>query len=338
MIIKYFKSRIIFAVFLLSVIIFLGTLGYVLIADASWVDALYMTIITISTVGYKEAVPLDNTTRIFTIFLIVTSVLLTAFIISSLTEYLLNNYSFHKIKQYAMKKDIKKLNNHVILCGFGRNGEQAFEKLKSYNKKVIIVDVDSNLSENFTEEGVLHIQGDATNDEVLKEAGIENASHLVCALSDDTQNLYVVLSARQLNSNLQIISRASSQSAYKKMKFAGANNVILPESLGGDHLASLVVTPDLLDFFNNLSISDGATENVRELSFETLCKDKNIKKISELKIQEDTGCSIIGAKKSDKSFHVNPDKDFQVEEGTHLIILGNSNQIELLKSKFNLEY
>ncbi len=338
MILRYFKSRIIFAVFLLTAIIFIGTLGYVLIANVSWLDALYMTIITISTVGYKEAVPVDESIRIFTIFLIITSVLITAFIISSLTEYLLNNYSFSKIKQYAMKKDIKELKNHMILCGFGRNGEQAFEKLKSYNKKVVIVDIDSSLAENFIEDEVLHIQGDATDDEVLVEAGIEKASHLICALSDDTQNLYVVLSARQLNKNLKIISRASNKSAYKKMKFAGANNVILPESLGGDHLASLVVTPDLLDFFNNLSISDGATENIRELSFEVLCKDGNTKKISELRIKEDTGCSIIGAKKSDKSFHVNPDKDFQLEKGTHLIILGNTNQIESLKSKFNLDY
>lgn len=338
MIIKYFKSRVLFAAFLLLLIIFSGTLGYVLITDVSWLDALYMTIITISTVGYKEAVPLDGSTRIFTIFLIVTSVLLTAFIISSLTEYLLNNYSLNKLKQKAMKKEIKSLNGHVVLCGFGRNGQQAFQKLKTYNKDVVIIDRDANLASNFISDNVLHVEGDATEDEILIDAGIKNASHLICALSEDAQNLYVVLSARQLNKDLKIISRATSQSAYKKIKLAGANNIILPENIGGDHLASLVVTPDLLDFFNNLSISDGDTENVRELSFATLCKDGQSKTINQLTIHEKTGCSVIGAKNKKGEFFVNPGGDFELKEGTHLIILGNTKQINSLKSEFNLSH
>jgi len=338
MIIRYFKSRVLFSAFLLLLIIIIGALGYKIIAGASWLDALYMTIITISTVGYKEAVPLDGSTRIFTICLIVTSVLLTAFIISSLTEYLLNNYSLSKLKKKAMKTEIKNLNNHVILCGFGRNGQQAYEKLKNYNKEVVIIDSDANLSSEFVEKDILHVEGDATEDEILIDAGVKNASHLICALSEDAQNLYVVLSARQLCDKLKIISRASSLSAYKKIKLAGANNVILPESLGGDHLASLVVTPDLLDFFNNLSISDGDTENVRELPFSTLCPDGKSKKVADLNIKKDTGCNVIGAKRKDGDFYVNPEDDFELCEGTHLIIIGNTKQIKRLKSKFDLNY
>lgn len=338
MIFRYFKSRVLFSVFLLLLIIVVGTFGYVLIAEVSWLDALYMTIITISTVGYTESVPLDGYTRLFTICLIVTSLLLTAFIISSLTEYLLNNYSLGKLKKKAMKAEIKNLNNHVILCGFGRNGQQAYEKLNTYNKEVVIIDSDANLSSEFVEKDILHVEGDATEDEILIHAGVKNASHLICALSEDAQNLYVVLSARQLCAKLKIISRATSLSAYKKIKLAGANNVILPESLGGDHLASLVVTPDLLDFFNNLSISDGDTENVRELPFSTLCSDGKPKKIIDLNINNETGCNVIGAKRKDGSFYVNPEDDFEIEEGTHLIIIGNTKQIKRLKSKFDLNY
>src|SRR6056297_2811021 len=206
--IKLFRSKIYLALALTAVVLSIGVLGYRYISDYSWIDALYMTIITVTTVGFSEVRPMGAEGKMFTVLLIVTSVFIGGFAISVVTEYLLSRNSLQILKKKRVKKAIDSLSNHVVLCGFGRNGMQAAERLKAYNKPFVIVERDKGIIDR-DNTNFYFVEGDANDDEVLLSAGVERAQFLITALPDDSTNLFVVLSARQLNMNLFIISRAS---------------------------------------------------------------------------------------------------------------------------------
>lgn len=335
MMIKLFRSKIYIGIILLFSLISVATIGFRWIADLGWIDAMYMAIITISTVGFKEVAPLSQEARVFTIILIIFSLIITAYIVSIVSEYVVSEYSYQKLKRKRVNQKIKKLTNHVIVCGYGRNGLQAVKRLRSYNMPCVVIDKDVELLEE-AEEDLLYVEGDAIDDEVLMKAGIKRASALICALPKDTDNLFIVLSARQLTKHLKIISRASQLSSYKKLKIAGADNVILPDSIGGQHMASLIVVPDLIDFMDNMTLSEGDTQNVQEIPYSTICGQGEEKRIRNLSIREETGCSIIGYKKPDGNFLINPESDLLLEKGSNLIILGSQVQMKRLNKKYKL--
>ena len=334
MIFKLFRSKIHLALALLVLLISFGTIGFKIISQLRWLDSLYMAIITISTVGFKEVTELSDQSRVFTIILIILSLITTAYIVSIVSEYIVSEYSYKKLKRKKLNQQIKKLNNHVIVCGYGRNGEQAVKRLKSYNMPCVVIDKGSKALED-TEGETLYIEGDAIDDNILIKAGVKRASALICALPKDTDNLFIVLSARQLSKDLRIISRASELSSYKKLKIAGADNVILPDSIGGQHMASLIVVPDLIDFLDNMTFLEGDTQNVREVSYSTICLDSKPKKIKDLTIREETGCSVIGYRKPTGEFLINPESDLEMERGSNLIILGSSAQMKKLNKLYS---
>ena len=245
--IRLMRSKIVLALSLMVVVLVFGVVGYKMLSDFTWVEAIYMTIITVTTVGFSEVRPLDANAKIFTVFLIVTSVFIFGFAISVVTEYILGRNSLELLKKKKVKKQIDSLSNHVVVCGFGRNGMQAAEKLIAYKKPFVVIEKDKEIIDRY-EETVLFVEGDANEDDVLIQAGIERAQYLITAVPDDSANLFIVLSARQLNKDLFIISRASQITSVKKLEFAGANKVIMPDKIGGDHMASLVVMPDLITF------------------------------------------------------------------------------------------
>lgn len=295
-----------------------------------------MTVITISTVGFKEVETLNDNTRIFTIVLIVLSVVSAAVIVAMLTEIIISNFSIKQFKNRKMKRKIQELNNHIIVLGFGLTGKKVVQRLQSENKDFVIIEQDKeriHYLQNKTE--FLWIKGDATQDQNLMNAGIQKATSLISTLPSDQANLFAVLSARQLNNKVLIVSRLVDTTAQKKLKIAGANQVVMLEKLGGDHLASLIVTPDLLDFFDKISISDGDNRNIKELKFECLCPDQQEKKISELTKLQNTGCKIIGYKDENNQFQINPDDDFVLKKNSSVIVIGNSEQIKKLNSEFD---
>lgn len=316
-------------------VIAIGTLGYIIISGYSFVDALYMTIITISTVGFKEVVPLDTGSKIFTIFLILLSVSVYGYVISVLTEYISNNKLFEELKYRKVQNKIDKLSNHIIVCGYGRNGKQATERLKRYDKVCVVVESNTELIDQIMlDNKLLWVKGDATNDEVLKMAGIDEAESLITTLPSDANNLYVVLSARQLNKKCKIISRASNDSSYSKLKIAGADNVIMPDKLGGEHMASLVVTPDIIEFIDRLSIEGESSNNIEELIIENLPEEFKNKSILELNLRRKTGCNVIGFKTPEKEYIINPDASTKLIPNSKLIVIGKPEQIELLHQLF----
>jgi len=333
---KLFRSKIYTALLLLILVLFIGILGFRIIADYTWIDAIYMTVITITTVGFEEVNPLDNTAKIFTVFLILASVVIVGYAISIITEYILSRNNLEDIKQRKMQKEIEAMKNHIIICGFGRNGKQAARKLRTYNKPFVIIEKEKEIIERLQEENVPFVLGNANEDETLIEAGIERASTLISALPSDADNLFVVLSARQINSKMTIISRASQETSYNKLKLAGANNVILPDKIGGDHMASLVVIPDLIEFIDNLGIVGERNINVEEVKVEQLYNTKNIKTIRQLDLRKLTGCNVIGFKDPDGEYMVNPGADTKLVPGSKIVVLGRPEQIQSLNSQYNI--
>lgn len=331
----FIKSKFYSALSLLFLIILVGTFGYVYIAKYGWIDALYMTVITISTVGFKEVQPLDFDAKIFTIFLIITSITIFGYIVSVITDYIANNKFIEELKFKQVQKKIQRLENHTIVCGFGRNGKQAMARLKSYKRGCVIIESDPELIEEIELAGeMLYIKGDATSDDVLLSAGIERASSLITTLPSDADNLYVVLSARQLNGECTIVSRASIDTSNRKLKVAGADNVIMPDKIGGAHMASLVVTPDIIEFIDRLSIEGESSSNLEELVIENLPIEYKNKSILDLDLRKRTGCTVIGFKTPGKEYVINPDASTKLVPKSKLIVIGNPEEIQKLHKLF----
>jgi voltage-gated potassium channel len=328
------RSKLQKAFLLLVVIIAIGVLGYTLISGYSVVDALYMTVITISTVGFGEIEPLNDGEKLFTVFLITTSIVSFGYTVSAFTEYIVSGQIFQQLKLKKVQKRIEQLEGHTIICGFGRNGKQAMVKLQNYKQQFVIVEKDEDIVRLIDSEGYLNVYGDATRDEVLNRAGIEKAANLITALPSDADNLFVVLTAKQLNKNCKVISRASSETSYDKLKIAGADNVIMPDMLGGDHMASLVVTPDVLEFVGKLTIEGEKTANLEEISVNDLPEKYLQKTILDLDLRKKTGCTVIGFKAPDGSYIINPEASLELEKDSNLIVLGRPEQITKLRQLF----
>jgi voltage-gated potassium channel len=331
----FIKTKIYSAILLLFGIIAFGTIGYILIADFNFLDAIYMTILTLSTVGFREVQPLDDDAKVFTISLILTSVLLYGYILSAITEYISNNQLFQELKIKKVQKKINNLTGHTIVCGYGRNGKQAVARLISYNQPCVVIENRNELIEDLDKnDKIMHVKGDATDDEALLRAGIKQAKHLITTLPSDADNLFVVLSARQLNKTCTIISRASNDSSYTKLKIAGADNVIMPDRLGGGHMASLVVTPDLLEFIERLSLIGEEKNSIIELPIEVLPSEFRNKSILDLDLRRKSGCTVVGLKTTNKEYMINPDGNTLLEPGSKLIVIGKPEQIKKLNEIF----
>lgn len=335
--IKFFRTKIYTAVFLLTLLLAIGVIGFKVMSNYTWVDSFYMTVITITTVGFGEVQPLDDNAKIFTIFLILTSVIILGYAITVITEYILSKNDFEELKQKKMQKKIDNFKNHIIICGYGRNGKQAAKKLNDYGKPFVIIEKDKEVIERNYDDDLPFVFGNANEDEVLIEAGIEHASTLISALPNDADNLFVVLSARQINKNMSIISRASQETSYEKLKLAGANNVILPDRIGGDHMASLVVIPDLVEFIDNLGIVGERNINIEEVVVDKLYDISVLKTIKDLDLRRKTGCTVIGFKDGKGEYVVNPEADTQLISGSKIIVLGRPEQIVRLNSLFDIK-
>ena len=320
--VTFLKKKIYIAIFLLLVVISFGILGFKVISHYTWIDALYMTIITITTVGFGEVVPLDDQSKVFTIFLILISLVVVGYALSIITEYILSKNNIEELKQKKMQKLIDGFKNHVIICGYGRNGKQAARKLAAHKRSFVIIEKDKNVIERLKFDQVPYVIGNANEDETLLLAGVDRASCFICALPNDADNLFVVLSARQMNKNINIISRASQESSYEKLKFAGANNVILPDMIGGDHMASLVVVPGLMEFLDNLSIVGKSNINIEEVAVEKLYNTKKERTIKDLDLRRKTGCTVIGYKDENGEYIVNPEADLMLARNSKIIVLG----------------
>ncbi|MCW3125742.1 MAG: potassium channel protein [Bacteroidetes bacterium] len=299
----------------------IGVMGFMGIEGYGLLDAVFMTVITLSTVGYQEVHPLSDAGKVFDTILIVTNLGLFTYFISTLTRYFIDGEFRAHLKNMKMERSIAALEGHTILCGYGRNGRAAAKILSKNNASYVVIERAVADKQRATH----HIEGDATDEETLIAAGIARAGALITTLPVDAENLYIVLSARQLNSRIKIISRASDDQAVKKMKIAGADNVIMPDKIGGAHMATLVLNPDLKEFMDVLSAQgyDGTT--VEELPIIRQVQLQN------LDPWRATGANILAIKKGQNQYIMNPAHDVQVSTGDRLIVMGNKEQIAALR-------
>jgi len=333
---KLLSNNIFGALALLVMVFFMGVFGFRFGYAYEWIDAMYMTVITITTVGFGELHPLSPSEKIFTSVLIISSIFIVGYSIKVISEYILSNNNIGNLRQKKVQKKIDTLDNHIVVCGFGRNGKQAVQKLQAYNHDFVVIEEDEEIIERFQDE-ILFVHGNANEDDILIMAGLERAHTLICALPSDADNLFVVLSARQMKKDLKIISRASQDTSYKKLKLAGADNVIMPAKIGGDHMASLVVVPDLVEFLDNLTVSgEQDSINVEQIEFNKICTDGKERAITDLDLRKKTGCSIIGYKTPGGEYVVNPEPSTVIVPGSKLILIGRPNQIEKLKELYNV--
>lgn len=324
-------QEVIIAGLLLTLVIVIGILGYMNIDGYTFVDALYMTVITVSTVGFGEVNQLTDAGKIFTSLLILSSLVVLGYFVSILTQKLVHTQMSFFYARGNRKNRLKKMENHVIVVGYGRNGKQVVSELTTLGTKLIVVDENHDLVVNNMGQPVRFIEGDATVDEVLIKAGIKSAISLITTLPNDADNLYVVLTARSLKHDLKIISRASSESSEKKLRMAGVDSVVMPERVGGAHMATLIAQPDIVEFLDHLSMRSDTPSQLMEIMCNELPADLVNKPIKEIKIRELSGANIIGMKTATGDIIVNPTPDIKLMPHSKLFVLGTNDQIKRLR-------
>ena len=320
------------ALILIFLVFFISIAGYMIIEDYSLLEAIYMTIITISTVGYGEVNPLSDAGKLFCTFVIILNIGAFTYSLAVFTYYIVEGEIFAKFHNNYIKKKVDSFQGHTIICGFGRYGKEIFGNLNSAKADLVIIEQDENVITQIQsdEKKIFYVKGDSTQDEVLKEAGIERASSLISVLGDDGDNLLTVMSARQLNNEVVIISRASTPRIEPKMVKAGADHVLVLEALGGFYMASLLNKPNAVDFFTFLT-----KEVSEDLGFEEIDSNQQAdffigKSIREIDVRGKFGVNIVAMRDHNDQFIVNPQPDFIIQEGYKLIVLGTNAQIEAI--------
>ena len=320
-----------FAILLL--IMLTGTIGFLLLENYSVIDALYMTTITLATIGYNEPQPLSDAGKIFNIIFIISSFAVFAYIISSLTRDIVSGEMARYLKNRKFMNAISKFSGHVIICGFGRHGQQAAEVLLANKMDFVVIDKDDIHMKNWLEEDkkLVYIHGDATDDEIIMKAGIMKAKAVLLSLPTDADNVFTVLSIREMNPDIIIISRAQLKSSVPKLKTAGANHVILPELIGGAYMASLISSPDVIELINSLWGDQPDSANIESVSYDELPSGIKDKSIQEIINWVNTGVNCLGIKDKDGKYIVNPPQETIIGAEMKIIFFGSMQQILSLK-------
>jgi voltage-gated potassium channel len=259
-------SRRVFAVvLLLALLVSFGVSGYILIERYTFLEALYMTVITLATVGFTEVRPLDQGGRIFTIILILMGVGFLTYSLIYFSQLLFDPNWIELFRRRRLKKQLDQFKDHYIICWYGQMGQIIVQELLNHNIPVVVVDSDGTLIIRFREKGILHLIADATEEENLLAAGIQRAKGLVAVVNKDTDNVFIVLTARDLNKDLQILARAGSPGSQKRLYTAGANRVVSPFATGAHHIAQNILRPTVSDFLDLALSTEGLELSMEEI-------------------------------------------------------------------------
>ena len=306
-----------------------GTAGYAIIEEWSTFESLYMTVITLATVGYKEVHELSYEGKVFTILLIIIGTGNIAYTISSMIQFMVEGQLRKLLGRKKLQKQIKNLKGHYIICGYGRIGRMVCRELSAKPIPFIIVEQDPIRCQQLAEEGLLFVQGDATSDDVLEKAGIRQAKGLITVVTSDSANVFITLTARGINPKLFILARASEDSAQLKLMRAGANKVVSPYKIGASRIAQAILRPSVVDF---IDIATGR-ENIELQIEEILIAENSIlagKSLINSGIRKELGLIIVGIKKN-QQMNFNPDPTTELEPADILIALGEPEAIKNLE-------
>ena len=316
-------KQVIFGLIVLSLIVVTGTLLYEEIEGYSFIDALYMTVITISTTGFKEVRPLSDNGRLLTIFLILSGVLTVAYTGGRAAQFIIETQIFRRRR---MSKQLGQLKDHYIVCGYGRMGREVCESLSENDVPYLVIEKETDKIEVLIEKNILFIQGDAANDEILEQAGIQVAKGLAAVVRSDAENVFITLSAKELNKNLYIVSRAIEEGAESKLRKAGAHRVVKPYELGGKRLVQLLLRPGVIDFIEGVAKRKGVDIHLEEISIKNHC-DIVGKTLAESPLRKDLNIMVVGISKVDGRFIYNPRSNEVIEIGDKLIAIGEINNL-----------
>ena len=319
----YYALAIIIGIFVVGIIGFMSIEGY------DFAEALYMTVITVSTVGFKEVRELSDEGRYFTTMLILVSFGTFAYTLSSMSKYVMTGTFKRYFKKYKMDSAINKLEGHVVLCGAGRNGMEALQNLLSHGREVVVVEQKNEIIDHMHDEGIYYIEGDATEEEALRSAGIVQASALVTSLPKDTDNVFVVLTARELNPDIRIVSRCASDSSESKLKIAGADTIIMPDKVGGARMAGFIINHNINRFLDTVSLREGNEIYLMEKPVDDI-NSKGKKTVGTILSTLDTSCKIVGIMPPDFEYVVNPNDDYEIPAGSQIFFFGKPEEIEKL--------
>jgi voltage-gated potassium channel len=323
--------RLLFIALTIAATLLIGTVGFVLIERYPPFDAFYMTLITMTTVGYAEVHPLSQAGRVFNSFLIIFGVTTIFIAVGAMTQTIVELEIGDVLGKRRNKRMIEKLKDHFIICGFGRVGRGAAAELRHAGSPFVVVDSSPERADMALQAGMLALVADATRDEVLCAAGVERARGLVAALATDADNLFVLLSAKGLNPKLYVATRAAEEGAEEKMRRAGADAVYAPYAITGHRLAQSLLQPHVvqfLDFTTNDIGMDMAIEQVRVAETSEVVS----RTIKELQIRRDVGVIVMAVRKREGHMIFNPPADTAVEGGDYLIVMGRQESLRTLET------
>ena len=327
-------KRIKVLLFLLASLIVCGSSGYRLIEGWGWLDSFYMTIITISTVGFGEVDSLSSPGKIFTIFLILSSVGVFAYTLGVVVNFILEGTFGYLSRRIRMEREREKIKDHYIICGLGKVAQEVIREFLKNRVKFLVVAEEAEIKGYLGQENILYLEADPTKDEVLEKAKIRQARGLISCLSTDKENLFTVISARSFNPALKIITLAQDEASLAKMIKAGADKVILPDIIGGRRMAYMVLKPDILSFLDVVTNRSNEDFSLR-LELIEVSSDSSIRGQTLLQAQlpQKTGVLVVAIKKASEGgeFIYNPSSSYKIEAKDKLIILGREEEIQTLK-------
>ena len=312
------------AILLFTIIV--GTVGYMIIEKWHILDAIYMTIITISTTGFEETHPLSPTGKFFTLILIVMGIGSIAYTGGRAAQLLFETQIYRRRK---MNKKIEHLNNHYIVCGYGRMGRFICDELAEAKVDFVVIENDNDKIDKLINRSFMFIKGDATSDEVLTSAGIKKAKGLVAVLSSDAENVFATLSSKVLNPEIYIVARAVEEETESKLVKAGASRVVKPYEIGGTRMAELLIRPGVIEFIDSIAREKNVDLNIEEVIVHPDSTLVN-KTLTELPIRKEMNIIIVSIYKQNGKFIYNPLSSAKIEAGDKLIAIGENTSLQKL--------
>ena len=322
------RKRAILSISLVLIVLITGTAGYHGIEGWPLFDSFYMTVITLATIGYQELHPLSQAGRTFTIFLVFFGVGVVAYVVNNGIKIIFEGEIQKSLGRYKLEKKLSRMKRHFIVCGYGRMGQIICKELKAHGMPFVVIEKEPH--ELDADEENVFIFGDATKDELLKKAGIERARGLISVLSTDAQNLFVVLSARELNPDLLIVARAGEEGSEQKLLRAGADRVVSPYHIGGLRIAHTVLKPAVVDFLEFATRSGNIELQMEELEVQE-GSELAEKTIHESGIGRNFGVIVVAIKRKEGEMKFNPVHNTKIHAGDTLIAIGEVPKLKELE-------
>lgn len=326
----HIKRRLAIVLGAIALMLTVGTAGFVLISHYPVFDAFYMSLLTITTVGYAEIHPLDHYGRIFNSFLIFFGVSVMFLAVGAITQTIIELELNQFFAKRRVRRMIDNLNDHFIICGFGRVGRGAANELQRAGVPFLVIDNHDDKVERAMKSGMLAVLGDASRDENLRDLGISRAKGLIAALSSDADNLFLILSAKGLNPNLIISARVSEEGSEQKFKRAGADAVFAPYDITGTRLAQAILRPHVSTFLDFTTMGMGINVSIEQVRVDEGCEYVS-KSLGQIKLRSEMGVIVLAIRKAAGTMLFNPDADALISAGDYLIAMGDAKQLRKLE-------